>query len=122
MLRPPPARRDSDSFEILYRRVHTDTRGASIIPQISNLRYGETPDSHGCSKVRIFDSGIRNPRSERSFFRHLTEETMLSVSSVYKKQVLSSDFATAINLNCAGGAMLLINAGTETLHSLSDLQ
>lgn len=46
--------------------------------------------------------GTRISRSARNFSVSLTEETVLSVCSVYKQRILSSDFATAIKTDHAG--------------------
>jgi hypothetical protein len=62
---------------------------------------------HGCSKVKIVDprytvASTLPPVVSTSFtestelFRHVTEETVRSAFSVYKKRVLSSDFATTM--------------------------
>ena len=50
-------------------------------------------DSHGFLKIQMGDTpSVYTDFTERTeFFRHFTEETVLSVGSVYKKQILSSD-------------------------------
>jgi len=69
-------------------------------------------------KVRLQGSLCTDFTEGRELFRILMEEAVLSVCSVYKKRVLSSDFATAITLGVDNSVGLPKSFTTERTDAL----